>query len=677
MDTQAFESGQREVLERIASGAPLTELLDRVIELVERQAEGMLCSIVLVDSDRGVMRHGAARSLPPELVRGIDGLSIGPHQGSCGTAAYRRERVVVEDIATHEDWADYRHLALPFGLRACWSTPIFSSTKALLGTFAMYYREPRGPRDAERHWVERATHLASIAIERAQAEEAIRFSEVRFRQIVDTAYEGVWVVDTQARTQFVNDRLCELFGYPRAEMIGRLAFDFVDDADRARAERNFHLRPGIRELFEYQFRRKDGGRMWGTLAASPLRDRAGRVVSLLGMVTDITEKRRLERQVIRAQRLESLGTLAGGIAHDFNNILSAVIANVSIALSDLEPHHPARESLLEIEKASERATDLVKQILTFSRQEKPKRQFVRPADIVVEAMKLLKATTPAAIRIQTRFDPGTPQIFADPSQLHQVIVNLATNATHAMAEGRGTLTIEVEASSLSAPLVEGPSALPAGHYATLAVTDTGTGMDAATLERIFDPFFTTKEVGEGTGLGLAVVHGILKAHDGGVTVRSELGVGTTFRVFLPAAKVLAEGARPAAAAEVRGRGGRVLCVDDEEAIVTATTRALGRLGYEVTGAVDPLQALESFQSDPSRYDAVVVDNSMPGISGLELARAILRLRPRMPVVMTSGSLPPEDASELKDAGVAEVVPKPSSPQDLAAALRRALERAAI
>jgi len=677
VDTQAFESGQREVLERIASGAPLTELLDRVIELVERQAEGMLCSIVLVDSDRGVMRHGAARSLPPELVRGIDGLSIGPHQGSCGTAAYRRERVVVEDIATHEDWANYRHLALPFGLRACWSTPIFSSTKALLGTFAMYYREPRGPRDAERHWVERATHLAAIAIERDQAEEAIRFSEVRFRQIVDTAYEGVWVVDTQARTQFVNDRLCELFGYPRAEMIGRLAFDFVDDADRARAERNFHLRPGIRELFEYQFRRKDGGRMWGTLAASPLRDRAGRVVSLLGMVTDITEKRRLERQVIRAQRLESLGTLAGGIAHDFNNILSAVIANVSIALSDLEPHHPARESLLEIEKASERATDLVKQILTFSRQEKPKRQFVRPADIVVEAMKLLKATTPAAIRIQTRFDPGTPQIFADPSQLHQVIVNLATNATHAMAEGRGTLTIEVEASSLSAPLVEGPSALPAGHYATLAVTDTGTGMDAATLERIFDPFFTTKELGEGTGLGLAVVHGILKAHDGGVTVRSELGVGTTFRVFLPAAKVLAEGARPAAAAEVRGRGGRVLCVDDEEAIVTATTRALGRLGYEVTGAVDPLQALESFQSDPSRYDAVVVDNSMPGISGLELARAILRLRPRMPVVMTSGSLPPEDASELKDAGVAEVVPKPSSPQDLAAALRRALERAAI
>jgi len=547
---QAFESGQREVLERIAAGAPLTELLDRVIELVERQAEGMLCSIVLVDNERGVIRHGAARSLPAEFVRGIDGLPIGPHHGSCGTAAYRRERVVVEDIATHEYWAAYRHLALPFGLRACWSTPIFSSTRVLLGTFAMYYREPRGPRDAELHWVERATHLAAIAIERDQAEEAIRFSEVRFRQIVDTAYEGVWVVDTQARTQFVNDRLCEMFGYPRAELIGRLAFDVVDDADRARAERNFRLRPGIRELFEYQFRRKDGSRMWGTLAASPLRDRAGRVVSLLGMVTDITERKGLERQVMRAQRLESLGTLAGGIAHDFNNILSAVVANLSIALAELEPHHPARESLLEIEKASERATDLVKQILSFSRQDTPKRQLVRPAEIVIEAMKLLKATTPATIRVQTRLDPNTPQVFADPSQLHQLIVNLATNATHAMAAGGGALTIEVEAAVLSAPLVEGPSALPPGVYATLAVTDTGTGMDAATLERIFDPFFTTKEVGQGTGLGLAVVHGILKAHDGGVTVRSDPGTGTTFRVFLPAAKV------GGAAAEVPAGSGR-------------------------------------------------------------------------------------------------------------------------
>ena len=547
---QAFESGQREVLERIAAGAPLTELLDRVIELVERQAEGMLCSIVLVDNERGVIRHGAARSLPAEFVRGIDGLPIGPHHGSCGTAAYRRERVVVEDIATHEYWAAYRHLALPFGLRACWSTPIFSSTRVLLGTFAMYYREPRGPRDAELHWVERATQLAAIAIERDQAEEAIRFSEVRFRQIVDTAYEGVWVVDTQARTQFVNDRLCEMFGYPRAELIGRLAFDVVDDADRARAERNFRLRPGIRELFEYQFRRKDGSRMWGTLAASPLRDRAGRVVSLLGMVTDITERKGLERQVMRAQRLESLGTLAGGIAHDFNNILSAVVANLSIALAELEPRHPARESLLEIEKASERATDLVKQILSFSRQDTPKRQLVRPADIVIEAMKLLKATTPATIRVQTRLDPNTPQVFADPSQLHQLIVNLATNATHAMAAGGGALTIEVEAAVLSAPLVEGPSALPPGLYATLAVTDTGTGMDAATLERIFDPFFTTKEVGQGTGLGLAVVHGILKAHDGGVTVRSDPGAGTTFRVFLPAAKV------GGAAAEVPAGSGR-------------------------------------------------------------------------------------------------------------------------
>jgi PAS domain S-box-containing protein len=917
VDRQAFESGQREVLERIASGAPLPDLLDRVIELVERQAQGMLCSILLVDADRGVVRHGAARSLPPEFVRAIDGLAIGPHAGSCGTAAYRRERVIVEDIATHEYWADYRALALPFGLRACWSSPIFSSTQSLLGTFAMYYHEPRGPSDVERYWVDRATHLASIAIERDQAEEAIRFSEVRFRQIVDTAYEGVWLVDTHARTQFVNERMCEMFGYAREEMIGRVAFDFVHESDRPRAERNFRLHPEKRELFEYRFRRKDGSDLWATLAASPLRDREGKVVSLMGMVSDvghlkraeaaerlqaltynavsdilyyvgvepsgdfrflsvnpaflattgltedqvvgrlvrdvipapsrelvlghyaravrekrpvswveatqypaglkhgevsitpivdeagqcsslvgaihditehvsdqqkirqqaelldhandaillrdadgtvrfwnqgaermygwtsaealgrkvtdliykdpmsfhhaqsvaietgqwkgqleqvtktgqsltveaswtvlrdeagalksvlainsdITDKKRLEQQVMRAQRLESLGTLAGGIAHDFNNILSAVVANVAIALEDLDARHPAREALAEIEKASLRATDLVKQILTFSRQQKPKRQFVRLVDIVVEAMKLLKATTPAAIRIQTRFDARTPQVFADPSQLHQVIVNLATNAGHAMSEEGGVLTIAVERSVLETPLLEGPMELAPGEYATLVVTDTGTGMDAVTLERIYDPFFTTKEAGKGTGLGLAVVHGIVRAHDGAIAVRTAVGRGTTFRIHLPAAKVHDVGEGPVRPPETRGTGDRVLYVDDEEAIVKATITVLGRLGYHVTGAVDPLQALESFQSDPSRYDVVVVDFSMPGVSGLDFARAVLRVRPGLPIIVTSGSLPPEDVAKLTEAGVAAVVHKPSTPQELSTALKRVL-----
>jgi two-component system, cell cycle sensor histidine kinase and response regulator CckA len=299
----AFAAGQQAVLEAIAAGAPLADVLEQIVRLIEGQAEGMLCSILLLDRERGEVRHGAAPHLPAELSRGIDGAKIGPHEGSCGAAAYTRERVIVEDIGTHPNWVPYRHLALPFGLRACWSSPIFSADRAeVLGTFAIYHLEARGPSEREIAWVDRATHLAAIAISRDRAERALRLSEARYRQIVDTAYEGVWLLDSDARTLFVNQRTAEMLGHPAGEMLGRSLFDFMDDDSRARAQSDFLTRlRNAREQQEFRFRRKDGSTFWALLSGSPVREDKRTLVGALAMLTDITDLKSAERALRQSE----------------------------------------------------------------------------------------------------------------------------------------------------------------------------------------------------------------------------------------------------------------------------------------------------------------------------------------------------------------------------------------
>ncbi len=298
----ALLQGQADVLERIAAGAPLSESLGALIRLIEAQAAGMLGSILLLDPDGVHVRHGAAPSLPAEFTQAIDGQPIGERAGSCGTAAYRREPVVVEDIAADPLWADYRDLALAHGLRACWSTPIFDSRGSVLGTFALYFRAPGKP--TEHHWrlIGLATHVAAIAIGKEREAEALRQSEARYRQIVETAQEGVWTLDRDGRTSFVNPRMAEMLGYTVAEMRGRLLFDFMDDEARAAAEENLRRRQaGIAEHHEFRFRRKDRSDLWALLATNPLTDDTGAYAGALAMVADVGERRRAEAELRRAR----------------------------------------------------------------------------------------------------------------------------------------------------------------------------------------------------------------------------------------------------------------------------------------------------------------------------------------------------------------------------------------
>jgi len=297
---EIFERGQREALELMARGAPLESVLTVLVRLVEAQGEGLLCSILRVEPGL-ILRTGAAPSLPEPYNRAIDGLTGGPAKGSCGTAAWQKKRVVVEDISNHPYWTNYRDIALPHGLKACWSTPILSPGGDILGTYAMYYREVRGPTVGEMAWVDAATALAAIAIEREKAHRDLAMSEARYRQIVDSAYEGVWAIDSAGKTTFANQRMADLLGYTWEQMQHVSMYDTMDTKLRDTAADNLRRRlTGVAEQHDFLFRRKDGSEFWTTVSASPLKNGAGEVIGALGMVTDISQRRQAEEQV-RAQ----------------------------------------------------------------------------------------------------------------------------------------------------------------------------------------------------------------------------------------------------------------------------------------------------------------------------------------------------------------------------------------
>jgi len=382
--------------------------------------------------------------------------------------------------------------------------------------------------------------------------------------------------------------------------------------------------------------------------------------------------REQEEQLRHAQRLESIGTLAGGIAHDFNNILLAICGNAEFLSDELRPGHPGLHEVAEIQKAAARATDLVRQILTFSRQQETKRTAVKLNLVVDEALKLLRSTLPAMIEIQTSFDPSTPEVLADSTQVHQVMMNLGTNAAHAMGSAGGVLEVSIAPLAVDSELARVSAELHVGLYVLLSVSDSGCGMDKSTTSRIFEPFFTTKALGKGTGLGLAVVHGIMKKHDGAVVVHSEPGKGTTFHLYFPAAGPVTEEKPHAPIETPRGMGEHILCIDDERPIIAVVTRTLERLGYKVTGHGYASSALQEFRARPNEFDAVVTDLALRGMSGLDLATELLRLRPGLPIILTSGYFSPEDTERARLLGIQELIQKPNTLGEVGNALHRTL-----
>jgi signal transduction histidine kinase/ActR/RegA family two-component response regulator len=383
-------------------------------------------------------------------------------------------------------------------------------------------------------------------------------------------------------------------------------------------------------------------------------------------------ERQLEAQLRHAKRLETIGTLAGGIAHDFNNILTPILGYANMALQDTPPTSETHSDIQHVIKGAGRAKDLVNQILTFSRQGEQERKLVEISEVVAEALKLLRASLPSTIEFRESIDTKCGTVLADSTQIHQVIMNLCANAFHAMKDKGGVLEVKLGLVEVDAELVRLHTNLHQGTYVRLTVSDTGRGMDSETRDRVFDPFFTTKEIGEGTGLGLSVVHGIVASHGGEITVYSEPGVGTTFHVYLPQSDGGVEEELPEEKVIATGEE-RVLFVDDDEEVAHMANRTLGRLGYQVTVRTDSVEARDTFRHNPDKFDIVITDQTMPKMTGVELAKELLSIRPDLPIILISGFSQMFTAEKIKSAGIREFIMKPIIASELSQTIRRVLD----
>lgn len=383
-------------------------------------------------------------------------------------------------------------------------------------------------------------------------------------------------------------------------------------------------------------------------------------------------KAELEAQLRQAQKLEALGTLAGGIAHDFNNILGAMVAFIDLIRLDVNDRMAVLDHVGELKRAAHRARDLVQQILTFSRAQKPSRSVTRLEYAVRDALKLLRSSLPSSVVISSSFDAEAPLVLADASQIHQVVMNLGTNAAYAMREHGGDLTIDVARVDVDEALVRRRPDLRPGRYARIWVQDSGHGMDEATLKRIFEPFFTTKKQGEGTGLGLAVVHGIVRDHDGAIAVESQPGKGTSVEIYIPAHIGEANAEQPSPVTLPRGRGERLLVVDDEEALCVSLAQLLTRLGYEVVAKSKPEEALALFSASPDDFALVLTDLTMPGMTGLELAQHMLVVKPSAKVALMSGFSGTWTPASVRTLGLVDMLVKPLSAAALADGVARGI-----
>jgi len=385
----------------------------------------------------------------------------------------------------------------------------------------------------------------------------------------------------------------------------------------------------------------------------------------------------LEAQLRQAQKMQAIGTLATGIAHEFNNVLRAILANVELARMDVDPKHPVRESIEEIDKASRRARDIVQRILAFARPQAPQRRRLALGEVAKEAVRLLGVTLPRGIELVVSFSPGTPAVLADETQIHQLLVNLCTNAWQAMSGRSGQIVVRLSELILEAGSMPAIPGLRPGRFAHLSVSDSGTGIDPEIRERIFDPFFSTKSLGEGTGLGLTVVHSIVQAHEGAIDVQTQPGKGTTFHIYLPAARQTTEqDASADASVRTPGRGRQLVFLDDNGALVSAMVRMLSRHGYRVSGHTVAEEALAAVRAAPQAYDLFMSDCIMPRLSGLDVARELSRIRPDLPVVIFSGHIDAELQRKARELGVRQLLNKLNASEELLDAIDRLTGNAA-
>jgi PAS domain S-box-containing protein len=539
------------------------------------------------------------------------------------------------------------------------------------------------------------------------AEEAVTECESLFKSLGENAPDIIYALHMDGLLTYVNPAWERILGHKKEEVIGKYLVDYARKEDAKGYFRTFERVRDCEETIgdaTVSLLGSDGSIRLFKASCSPNFNSEGKIIGVVGVLKDITQQRQLEVQLQQSQKMEAIGTLAGGITHDFNNILGAILGYTELAILDAKDERKIGQHLEKIQEAGHRARDLVNQILAFSRQTKQERFPVQLSSIVREALKMIRASLPSTIEIRQNIQADQGTVEANPTKIHQVLMNLCTNAAHAMQENGGILEIGIQnmdfglcsadyekdekgttleghasgsmgqANQISESQIEYLDILP-GPYLKLTVSDTGIGMPPDVLGRIFDPYFTTKEKAHGTGLGLSVVHGIIKSHDGSITVESEPGQGTTFHVYLPRMESSKGTADKMAASPYKGiptGHERILFVDDEEALVDIGRQMLEHLGYELITRTSSIEALELFKAEPDGFDLVITDMTMPNMTGDKLARAMMKIRPDIPIILCTGFSERITEKNAGEIGIKELAMKPLVMRDLAEAIRKVL-----
>ena len=691
-------------LELLATGASLGEILDTITSGIETAYPALRVAILLLHGTR--LRHGSAPSMPDFYTQAIDGLEIGDGVGCGGTAAYTRQRVIVEDVATHPHWAAYRDLAAQAGFRACWSEPIVSSADGVLGTFAIYTAEPRSPLAAELEEIRSAAYLAGIAIQSNAEKQETRIN-LAVQQVRNEALqmedEGDWrkvsaVLNIQLNT-LVDFYLC---GINTIDM-PKNTFEAQDvtPPKAGKVVLNDSLPASLRQALEtgryvYRHNRAEMERYGdmigqeansvvdvpfrgGTIAVNSKAEDAfseqdihileqfAQVMSEAHLrLEDLKNLRQRDDQLRQAQKMEAIGQLAAGIAHNFNNALAGAMVNLYLARRDVSPE--VRLLLAETERAVQQASDMVRKLLTYSRRES-QAEFcpLSLVPLLENVGSICRKTFDRRIVVDIELAAALPQVAGDPTQLEQMLLNLCLNARDALA------TAHDPAICIAAECVDFVgSAERVGKHVLLQVSDNGIGMDEETQGQVFDPFFTTKDVDSGTGLGLSTVYGIVQQHGGWVECESQPGQGTAFMVYIP----VVEGGMVApplpASEEVPSGVETILLVDDEEQIRTSMKRLLELSGYRVLLGVDGLEALDIYERHREQIGLVILDISMPKMSGREALGELRRLDPMVKVLVFSGYA--SDAEDFYQQAMG-VVDKPPNPEEFLKQVRVCLDAA--
>jgi len=616
----------------VASDKNLQQIFQAIVHSYENRYPGMKASILKVID--GHLHKAEAPNLPEVYNNAIEGLKIGPMVGSCGSAAFNKERTISIDMEHDPRWAPYLELTMPLNLRACWSEPIFNSKGEVLGTFGMYYDHVRAPSPEEIIDIANAAKLTGIAMERDQQLNSLR----KLSQAIEQTAEVITITNSDGVIEYVNPAFSIITGYSEEESIGKRPLLFRDESYRVLAN---EIRNTLARGESWQGivteKRKDGTTYPARLIVSPIRNEAGEITHHVGVHEDLSKVQQLEEQFQQSQKMESIGTLVGGIvAHDFNNILAAIQGNLYLAKKLVKNNPPTINKLNNIEQLGTHAAEMIQQLLTFARKDRVSMHPLSLNIFMKEAFKLASRSIPENIETSCEICEETLAIIGDATQLQQILMNLLNNAHGALSDtDKPMIHCSLESFTPTTEFLQLHPKPKVERFAHICVRDNGCGIPESIRKKIFEPFFTTKSVGEGSGLGLAMVYGAIQTHFGYIDMEST-PTNTAFHIYLPLISVDSIEAGKLQDEIIQGKSETILLVDDDPDMRTVTCEVLQSLNYTVIKAQDGQQALNLFQHHGENIDIILTDIVMPVMGGHELARHARQLKKDIPIIFASG-----------------------------------------